>query len=95
MYGVSYDAFLLHALGHSGGGARDLEQAPAAVFARLSAGTGLPIEQLREMTLSRVLSRLFVRTPELLATPEGQAIIGELNALSSRRRRRQAVINNS
>lgn len=52
-YGVSYDAFLLNALGHTGGGARDLDHAPVHVLARLSAGTGTPIERLRDMTTQR------------------------------------------
>ena len=54
---ASYDAFLLNALGHTGGGARDLDQAPVDVLARLSAGTGVPIEQLRDMTTQQVLGR--------------------------------------
>ena len=41
VYGVSYDAFLLNALGHRGSGARDLDEAPVGVLATLSAGTGV------------------------------------------------------
>jgi hypothetical protein len=54
-YGVSYDAFLLNALGHKGSGARDLDHAPIQVLARLSAGTGIPINRLREMSTQRVM----------------------------------------
>src|SRR5271157_5295942 len=71
-YGVSYDAFLLNALDHTGGGARDLDQAPTDVFARLSAGTGIPVARLLDMTSSRVLARMISRGREFLETPEGQ-----------------------
>lgn len=47
-YGVSYDAFLLNALDHTGRGARDLDNAPDDVLAKLSIGTGVSIEQLLE-----------------------------------------------
>ncbi len=91
-YGVSYDAFLLNALDHTGGGARDLDQAPADVIARLSAGTGVPIERLREMTTQRIMARLFSREHELLQTAEGQAVLDGLNAMASRQRRRVSAV---
>jgi TniQ len=92
MYGVSYDAFLLNALGHAGRGARDLDQAPAGVLARLSAGTGIPIERLMDMTSPRVVARMISRTRELLQTPEGQAALDVLNAMASRQRRRVSAV---
>ena len=85
-YGVSYDAFLLNALNQTGRGARDLDQVPADVFARLPAGTGIPIAGLLEMTSPRVMARLVSRTGELLGTPEGEAVLDGLNAMASRQR---------
>jgi hypothetical protein len=91
-YGVSYDAFLLNALAHTGRGARDLNKAPDGVIARLSTGTGISIERLRDMTSSRLMARLFSRARELRETPEGQAIVVGLNAVASRNRRREAAV---
>jgi hypothetical protein len=88
-YGVSYDALLLNALGHKGGGARDLDHAPVQVLARLSAGTGVPIEQLLTMTTGRVLFRLWAR--EGRETAQGQLVTDCLNAMASRRRRRRSA----
>jgi hypothetical protein len=61
IYGVIYDAFLLNALNHTGGGARDLDRAPADVIARLSVGTGISTEQLLQMTTQRIMARMFRR----------------------------------
>jgi len=91
-YGVSYDAFLRNALGHAGRGARDLDHAPAGVFAKLSAGTGIPIERLLDMTSLRVMARMVSRTQELLETPEGHATLNSLNAIGSRWRRRLSAV---
>jgi hypothetical protein len=91
-YGVSYDAFLLNALDHTGRGARDLNKAPDGVIAKLSTGTGISIERLQDMTSSRVMARLFSRTRELRETPEGQAILFGLNAVASRDRRRESAV---
>jgi hypothetical protein len=90
-YGVSYDAFLLNVLDHTGRGARDLNRAPDEVLARLSAGTGVPIERLSDMTTSAVMRRLVSRTRELLGTPEGRAVLDDLNAMGSRDRRRRSA----
>jgi hypothetical protein len=92
IYGVSYDAFLLNALGHTGRGARDLDQAPAVVLAKLSVGTGVPIERLLDMTSPRILARAFPRTQGLRATPEGQAALEGLDAMASRQRRRRSAV---
>ena len=91
-YGVSYDAFLLNALEYTGRGARDLDQAPAGVFARLSAGTGIPIARLLDMTSPRVMARMSSRARELLETPEGHATLDRLNAIGSRQRRRVSAV---
>jgi len=90
-YGVSYDAFLLNALGHTGRGARDLDQAPAWVIAKLSAGTGVPIERLLAMRSSQILTRAFRQTPALRETPQGQAALDRIAAVASRQRRRRAA----
>ena len=90
-YGVSYDAFLLNALGHTGQGARDLDQAPAWVIARLSAGTGVPIERLLAMRSSQILTRAFRQAPALRETPQGQATLEGIEAVASRQRRRRAA----
>ena len=92
IYGVSYDAFLLNALGHTGRGARDLDQAPAVVLAKLSVGTDVPIERLLDMTSPRILARAFPRTQGLRATPEGQAALEGLDAMASRQRRRRSAV---
>ena len=91
-YGVSYDAFLLNALDHTGRGARDLNKAPDGVIARLSTGTGISIERLQDMTSSRIMARLVSRTHELLETPDGQTILHNLIAMGSRNRRRASAV---
>jgi hypothetical protein len=91
-YGVSYDAFLLNALDHTGRGARDLNKAPDGVIARLSTGTGISIERLQDMTSSRIMARLVSRTHELLETPEGRMILHNLIAMGSRNRRRASAV---
>jgi hypothetical protein len=91
-YGVSYDAFLLNALDHTGRGARDLNKAPDRVIARLSIGTGISIERLQDMTSSRIMARLVSRTHELLETPEGRMILHNLIAMGSRNRRRASAV---
>ena len=91
-YGVSYDAFLLNALDHTGRGARDLNNAPDDVLAKLSIGTGVSIERLLDMTSSRIMTRLVSRTRELLETLEGQTILDNLNAMGSRNRRRGSAV---
>jgi len=87
MYGVSYDAFLLNALDHTGCGARDLDQAPIGVLAKLSAGAGVPIERLLDMTTPRVMRRVVHMTQAWLETAEGQAARDSVAAIASRRRR--------
>lgn len=57
-YDVSYDSFLKHALGRTGRGARDLERISEAELARLSVGTGVSVERLREMNCASILARM-------------------------------------
>ena len=78
-------------LDHTGRGARDLNQAPDGVIAKLSTGTGISIERLQDMTSSRIMVRLVSRTRELLETPEGQVILDNLIAMGSRNRRRESA----
>ena len=91
MYGVSYDAFLLNALDHTGCGARDLDQAPIGVLAKLSAGAGVPIERLLDMTTPRVMRRVIHMTQAWLETAEGQAARDSVAAIASRRRRQMSA----
>lgn len=91
-YGVTYDAFLLNALDHTGCGARDLDQEPRAVIGRLSAGTGVPIERLLDMRSPQIMIRMAQRTRELLQTPEGQAVLDRLNLMRARNRRRASAV---
>jgi TniQ len=87
-YGVSYDAFLLNALGHNGSGARDLDHAPIQVLVRLSVGTGIPLNQLREMSTQRVMRRMGHWPGESSEPARGRAALDCLCAMGSRRRRR-------
>ena len=91
MYGVSYDAFLLNALDHTGCGARDLDHAPIGVLAKLSAGAGVPIERLLDMTTPRVMRRVIHMTQAWLETAEGQAARDSVAAMASRRRRQMSA----
>jgi hypothetical protein len=94
-YGVSYDAFLKHALGRTGCGARDLDRISDAELARLSAGTGVPVERMREMNSALIQARIDVLRIDVLRdgplTEEGRAAREELRVTLSRAaRRRQA-----
>jgi TniQ len=90
-YGVSYDAFLLNALGHKGPGARDLEHAPVEVLARLSTGMGVSAERLRDMTSQRVMRRMGQWTGAGSEPAQDQAALDCLSAIGSRRRRRMSA----
>jgi len=89
-YGVSYDAFLKHAIGRTGRGARDLDRISEAELTRLSAGTGVPVERMREMTRASLWARANKLRDGLL-TEEGSAALDELRVATNRAaRRRQA-----
>jgi hypothetical protein len=77
---------------HTGGGARDLGQAPADVIARLSAGTGISTERLLEMTTQRIMARMFPQVRELLQTAEGRAVLYGVNVMAFRGRRRVSAV---
>ena len=57
-YGVGYDAFLHHALGRTGRGARNLDNLDEASLARLAAGAGVPVERLRAMRPGAMMGRI-------------------------------------
>jgi hypothetical protein len=88
-YGVGYDLFLRRALGRRGRGARDIEGAGFdEVAARLSAGTGVPVERLCELRSERVMARLAEAAHVGGDTPEGQAARDALREAMRRRLRR-------
>ena len=76
-YGVSYDVFLKHALGRTGRGARDLDRISDAELTRLSAGTGVSIERMREMNGASIQARMNALQDGPLAE-EGGAALDEL-----------------
>jgi hypothetical protein len=51
-YGVSYNAFLKYTLGRTGRGARDLDRVSDAELVRLSTGTGVSVERMRDVGYS-------------------------------------------
>lgn len=90
-YGVSYDAFLLNALGHKGPGARDLDHAPVEVLARLFTGMGVSAERLRDMTSQRVMRRMGPWTGPGSESAQDQVALDCLSAIGSCRRRRMSA----
>ncbi|MGE3280081.1 MAG: TniQ family protein [Alphaproteobacteria bacterium] len=87
-YGVSYDAFLKHALGRTGRGARDLDRISDTELARLSSGTGVSVERLREMNGASIQARMNALQDGSL-TEEGSAALDELRVMLSRAARRR------
>jgi hypothetical protein len=57
-YGVSYNAFLKYTLGRTGRGARDLDRVSDAELVRLSTGTGVSVELMREMNCASIGARV-------------------------------------
>jgi hypothetical protein len=89
-YGISYDTFLKHALGRTGRGARNLDRISDAELARLSAGTGVSVERMREMNGASIQARMNALQDGPL-TKQGSAALDELRVMLSRAaRRRQA-----
>ena len=87
-YGVSYDAFLKHALGRTGRGARDLDMISDAELGRLSAGTGVSVARMREMNGASMQAHMnALRNGPL--TEEGSAALDELRVMLSRAARRR------
>ena len=74
-YGARYDHFCLRALGIPLGDrhARWLQEPAPDLLRRLSDGTGVPVEQLEQMTLPHVWARLLDEMRRIAATPDGQA----------------------
>jgi hypothetical protein len=87
-YGVSYDAFLKHALGRTGRGARDLDSISDAELARLSAGTGVSVERMRKMNGASIQARMNALR-DGSRTEEGSAALDELRTMLSRAARRR------
>jgi len=77
-YGVGYDAFLHHALGRTGRGARNLDDLDEASLARLAAGAGVPVERLRAMRPGAMMGRINGHIQGWLMTEEGRAALEEL-----------------
>lgn len=74
-YGMRYEHFCLRALGIPilDSQARRLKEPAPELLQRLSDGTGIPIEQLEQMTLQHIWDRLMEEMNQYAATPEGQA----------------------
>jgi len=70
IYGVTLDLFCRQALGLA---PHHLDEPPAEVLVRLSAGVGIPVARLEEMRPERVWARLAQEVQEFLRTPEGRA----------------------
>ena len=87
-YGVGYDTFLHHALGRNGRGARDIDDLDEASLARLAAGTGVPVERLREMQSGATMARVNEHIQGWLMTEEGRAALEELRVSLGRMARR-------
>ena len=88
-FGVSYDAFLKHALGRTGRGARDLEAITDGELERLSAGTGVSVERLQEMNAAAMMRRVNERVQGWLLSENGREALEELRATLSRMARRR------
>jgi hypothetical protein len=92
-YGVSYDAFLKHALGRTGRGARDLTDITDTELTRLSAGTGVSVERLREMSVAAIMWRVNEQIQGWLLSESGREALEELRATLGRMaRRREAYV---
>lgn len=88
-YGVSYDAFLKHALGRTGRGARDLDEITDTELTRLSVGTGVSIERLREMSAAAMMRRVNEQMQRWLLSESGREALEELRATLGRMARRR------
>ena len=58
-----------------------------AVLQRLSDGTGIPVEQLEQMTFERSWDRLMDELRRIAATPEGRAVLERYSGWRGGRRR--------
>ena len=94
-YGVSYDAFLKHALGRTGRGARDLEDITDGELERLSTGTGVSVERLQEMNAAAMMRRVNERVQGWLLSENGREALEELRATLSRMARRREAYDTS
>jgi len=88
-YGVSYDAFLKHALGRTGRGARNLEDITDGELKRLSTGTGVSVDRLQEMNAAAMMRRVNEHVQGWLLSETGREALEELRATLSRMARRR------
>jgi len=88
-YRVRYETFCLRALGIpiADSQARTLREPARAVLQRLSDGTGIPVEQLEQMTLERSWDRLMDELRRIAATPDGWAVLERYSGWRGGRRR--------
>jgi len=70
--------FLHHALDRTGRGVRDLDHLDDRALERLSAGTGVPVEQLRDMQTGLAMARMTERIQGWLESEEGRAALDQL-----------------
>lgn len=75
VYGVSYESFCLHALGipRADSETRQFKKPSPEILSRLSEGTGIPVDQLEQMSLWRLFNRLLKGHKEYLSVPESYA----------------------
>jgi len=74
----SFIMFLHHALDRTGRGVRDLDHLDDRALERLSAGTGVPVEQLRDMQTGLAMARMTERIQGWLESEEGRAALDQL-----------------
>jgi hypothetical protein len=79
-YGVGYGTFCVRALGIpvTDGEARSFSSPAPEVLGRLSAGTGIPVAHLEQMTVARVWQGLIEEFDACMATPEGRAWVAQV-----------------
>jgi len=79
-YGMGYGTFCLRALGIpiADGEARSFSSPAPEVLTRLSAGTGIPVAHLEQMTLARTWQGLLTELDACMATPEGRAWVEQM-----------------
>lgn len=79
-YGVGYGTFCLRALGipSADGEARSFGNPAPEVLLRLSAGTGIPVERLEQMTLAHIWHGLIEELDACTATPQGRVWVEQM-----------------
>jgi TniQ len=74
-YGISYESFCLHALGISRADSetRHFKEPSPEILSRLSDGTGIPVDDLEQISLWRLFNRLLHDQKEYLSITENFA----------------------